>query len=111
MDKSYSRSAGIYVVLAGICIYFQMQHRQQTKGKYALIIYTCSMFIVSTIYFCTATKWSEIEFVESTVDPGAFAALLSSKISVTKDTASVVNIWLADGLIVRFDNLIWNYID
>lgn len=69
------------------------------------------MFIVSTTYFCTGTKWSEIEFVESTVDPAAFAALLSSKISVTKDAASVVNIWLADALMVRFGDLVWNYID
>jgi hypothetical protein len=64
------------------------------------------MFIVSTIYFCTATKWSEIEFVESTVNPAAFATLLSSKIAIAKDTASVVNIWLADALIVCYVNLV-----
>lgn len=98
---------GIYVLLAGICIYYQLQHRHQTKGRYVLIVYTCSMFIVSTVYFCCAAKWSEIEFVESTVNPAVFATLLSSKLAITKDTASVVNIWLADSLLIYRTYVIW----
>jgi hypothetical protein len=85
-------------------MYYLLQHRQHTKGQYVLIIYTCAMFTVSTIYFCCAAKWSEIEFVESTVNPGVFASLLSSPIAIAKDTASVVNFWLADSLIVCSTN-------
>jgi len=98
---------GMYVVLAGICIYFQLQHRQQTKGRYILIIYTCAMFVSSTIYFCFGAKWSEIEFVESTANTAAFASALSSQLALTKNTASVVNIWLADSLILYRTYVIW----
>jgi hypothetical protein len=70
-----------------------------------MFIYTCAMFFVTTIYFCAAAKWSEIEFVESTVNPAVFASALSSKLAITKDTAFVVNIWLADSLIVCYVNL------
>lgn len=83
-----------------MCLYFQLQHRKQTKGRYVLIVYTSAMFVVSTIYFCVAAKWSAIEFVDSTVDPAVFASQLSSRLSITKDTAAVINIWLADSLIV-----------
>lgn len=86
-------------------MYYLLQQRQHTKGQYVLITYTCAMFIVSTIYFCTAAKWSEMEFVESTVNPAAFASALSSEIAIAKDTASVVSIWLADSLIVCSFNL------
>ena len=90
----------MYVVLAGICLYFQLQHRQQSKGGYVLIVYTCAMFVSSTIYFCFGAKWSEIEFVETTANTAAFASALSSQLAITKDTASCVTIWLADSLIV-----------
>lgn len=99
-ESDHSGYTGIYVVLAGISMYYLLQHRQHTKGQYVLIAYTCAMFTVSTIYFCSAAKWSEIEFVESTVNPALFASSLSSPIAIAKDTASVVNIWLADSLIV-----------
>lgn len=65
------------------------------------------MFTVSTIYFCSAAKWSEIEFVESTVNPALFASSLSSPIAIAKDTASVVNIWLADSLIIYRTYVVW----
>jgi len=100
---------GIYVVLAGISMYYLLQHRQHTKGQYVLIIYTCAMFTASTIYFCCAAKWSEIEFVEST-DQALFATLLSSPIAIAKDTASVVSFWLADSLIVCFQYQSWGFI-
>jgi len=98
---------GIYVVLAGISMYYLLQHRQHTKGQYVLIIYTCAMFTVSTIYFCSAAKWSEIEFVESTVNPALFASSLSSPIAIAKDTASVVSFWLADSLIIYRTYVVW----
>jgi len=97
---------GIYVVLAGISMYYLLQHRQHTKGQYVLIIYTCAMFTASTIYFCCAAKWSEIEFVEST-DQALFATLLSSPIAIAKDTASVVSFWLADSLIIYRTYIVW----
>jgi len=98
---------GMYVVLFGICLYFQLQHQQKSKGRYVLIIYTCAMFVTSTIYLCFGAKWSEIEFVESTADTAAFASALSSQLALTKNTASVVNIWLADSLILYRTYVIW----
>ena len=59
------------------------------------------MFAVTTIYFVTACKWSEVEIVESTADIGAFAALQSSRLALVKNTAFTLNIWLADSLLVR----------
>jgi hypothetical protein len=97
--------AGIYVILAGISMYILLQYRHQTKGRYVLIVYTCSMFIASTIYFGAAAKLTEITLIETVFNPAAFAAV-SSKVSMTKNTAYVVNVWLADSLVVCSAKLI-----
>ena len=59
------------------------------------------MLIVTTIYTIAAIVWSEVEFVESTVDISVFDTLLDSPLAILKDTAYTFNIWLADSLIVR----------
>jgi hypothetical protein len=58
------------------------------------------MLVVNTIYFIAASKWSELEFVESTENPAIFAAQLSTTYALIKDTTYTVNIWLADSLMV-----------
>ncbi|KAJ3810413.1 hypothetical protein EV368DRAFT_48992 [Lentinula lateritia] len=97
---------GCYFVLAAICLHFQMNHTQRHQ-KWPWLIYNILIFVVSTIYFIGAAIWSEVEFVETTVNPSEFAGLLSSPLSILKDTASVVNIWLADSLIIYRAYIIW----
>lgn len=58
------------------------------------------MFIINTIYFGAAAKWSEIEFVEGTVNPGVFATLEWSHIAILKNVAYTFNFWLSDSLVV-----------
>ena len=70
-------------------------------GKKILLAWVVTVFILQTIYFVSGSKWSEIEFVESTEDPGVFAGQLSSRLTVLKDTTYTVTIWMADGFIVR----------
>ncbi|KAL7278320.1 LOW QUALITY PROTEIN: hypothetical protein ACG7TL_008296 [Trametes sanguinea] len=77
----------------------------RTKGNWkgprmVLLSWITATFMVQTIYFVAGSKWSEIEFVESTENPGVFAGELSSRLAVLKDTCYTVAIWLADGFIV-----------
>ncbi|KAF8514429.1 hypothetical protein BU17DRAFT_52563 [Hysterangium stoloniferum] len=92
---------GIYVVLAGITLHYLVVRRHRaTTQRQILIGYTTVMLVIQTIYFISGAKWSEIEFVESSVNPGEFAGQLSSRLAVLKDTTYTVNIWLADSLIL-----------
>ncbi|EJD43629.1 hypothetical protein AURDEDRAFT_66393, partial [Auricularia subglabra TFB-10046 SS5] len=106
-----SVSAGMYVVLAGICMHFLWERRARTAGHYITSGYTILMFCVTIVYFTCSCKWSEIEFVELTMDPcvvrPARGVELISKLTITKNTASVVNIWLADSLILYRTWIIW----
>ena len=91
----------MYVILAGICTHFLVRRGRQRRSYPVILGYTLATFCVSTIYFVSGCKWSEIEFVESTVDIGVYASLQDSRLAVLKDTAFTVNIWLADSLLVR----------
>ena len=91
----------MYVPLAGICIHFLVHRGKQGRAHRVILGYTLVMFCVSTIYFVYGCKWSEIEFVESTVNIGVYASLQDSRLAILKDTAFTVNIWLADSLLVR----------
>lgn len=99
---------GMYAVLAGICLHFLLQRKTRTTGHYITLGYTVLMLLVSIIYFTCSCKWSEIEFVEATIDPSLFAILTgASTLTVTKNAASVVNIFLADSLILYRTFVIW----
>ncbi len=93
--------AGIYFVLAAICIHFLLKRRTETRSQKIILGYTICMLVITTIYFVSGCVWSEIEFVEATVDISVFDTLQSSSLAILKDTAYVVNIWLADSLLVR----------
>ncbi|EJD43614.1 hypothetical protein AURDEDRAFT_152478 [Auricularia subglabra TFB-10046 SS5] len=100
---------GLYVVLAGISIHFLLQRKVRARGQWVLLCYTVTMLLVSIVYFVCGCKWSEVEFVEGVASPAEFASLLSSSVlSVTKNTATVVNIFLADSLILYRTWIIWN---
>lgn len=64
------------------------------------MVYTVLTLVLQTIYFVAGSKWSEIEFVETTVDPGVFASQLSSRLAILKNTCYTVIIWLSDGFLV-----------
>ncbi|KAJ7840749.1 hypothetical protein B0H13DRAFT_2100306 [Mycena leptocephala] len=92
---------GCYFVLAAVCIHFLLKkQRRSSRGQYIVLAYTCLMLVVNTIYFIAASKWSELEFVESTENPAIFAAQLSTTYALIKDTTYTVNIWLADSLMI-----------
>lgn len=95
-----SSLAGLYAGLAAICFHFFFKYRRKSNAHRIIVAYTVIMFVINTIYFGAAAKWSEIEFVESTVDPGVFATLESSHIAILKNVAYVFNFWLSDSLIV-----------
>ncbi|KAJ7840753.1 hypothetical protein B0H13DRAFT_2676887 [Mycena leptocephala] len=65
------------------------------------------LFALQTIYFVAGCKWSEIEFVETQVDPAVFASQQSSMLAVLKDTVYTVNIWVADAFILYRAYIIW----
>ncbi|KAI0324263.1 hypothetical protein GY45DRAFT_1263186 [Cubamyces sp. BRFM 1775] len=100
---------GIYFVLAVISIRFLLKRR--TAGKqYAhriILAYTVLMLVVSTGYFVCAAIWSEVEFVESTNDISVYDTLVNSPLAILKDTFYVVNIWLADSLLLYRTFVTW----
>ncbi|KAJ7506559.1 hypothetical protein B0H11DRAFT_1971785 [Mycena galericulata] len=99
---------GIYVVLAYQCIRRLVKRTQRwTIGLVALLIYTILLFSLQTVYFVAACKWSEIEFVETQVNPAVFASQQSSMLAVLKDTVYTVNIWVADAFILYRAYIIW----
>ena len=63
------------------------------------------MLIVTTIYYATGCVWAEVEFVESTMNIGQYDLQTNSKLSLLKDTAYVINIYLADSLLVSDDSI------
>ncbi|KAJ7506555.1 hypothetical protein B0H11DRAFT_1971772 [Mycena galericulata] len=102
---------GCYFILAAVCIHFLLKkQRRSSKGQYVVLAYTSLMLVVNTIYFIAASKWSELEFVESTENPAIFAAHLSSDYAILKDTMYTVNIWLADSLMIYRTYIIWRSI-
>lgn len=90
---------GCYAIIAIIALHYLLKHRRRSSQRLVLA-YTISLFVINTIYFIAAAKWSELEFVESTVNPGIFATLESSPIAILKNSTFVICIWLADSLIV-----------
>ncbi|KAJ7771054.1 hypothetical protein DFH07DRAFT_804692 [Mycena maculata] len=99
---------GIYVVLAYQCIRRLIGRTQTwTTSRVALLTYTSLLFAVQTIYFVAACKWSEIEFVETAVDPAVFASQQSSMLSVLKGTGYTINIWFADAFILYRAYIVW----
>ncbi|KAJ7781726.1 hypothetical protein DFH07DRAFT_728698 [Mycena maculata] len=99
---------GVYVVLAYQCIRRLVRRTQTwTLGRVALLTYTSLLFALQTIYFVAGCKWSEIEFVESSVDPAVFASQQSSMLAVLKDTVYTVNIWVADIFLLYRAYIIW----
>jgi hypothetical protein len=94
------------VILAYQCIRCLVRRTKTwTFGCIALLAYTTLLFALQTIYFVAGCKWSEIEFVETQVDPAVFASQQSSMLAVLKDTVYTVNIWVADAFIVSISLL------
>ena len=58
------------------------------------------MFLVTTIYYVSGCVWAEVEFVESTANIDQYDMETNSRLSILKNTAYVVNIFLADSLLV-----------
>ncbi|CDO72008.1 hypothetical protein BN946_scf184943.g43 [Trametes cinnabarina] len=92
---------GLYVAIAAYAAMQVLRTKGNWKGpRMVLLSWITVMFMIQTIYFVAGSKWSEIEFVESTENPGVFASELSSRLSILKDTCYTVVIWLADGFIL-----------
>ncbi|KAI0324262.1 hypothetical protein GY45DRAFT_1375698 [Cubamyces sp. BRFM 1775] len=92
---------GFYFCIAAYTFALLLRTEARWKGpKRVLIAWVAATFIVQTVYFIGGSKWSAIEFVDSTEDPGIFAGQLSSRLAVLKDTCYTVAIWLADGFIL-----------
>ena len=93
---------GIYAAIAAHTAYkIVLRPTRHRASKNALLAWVSLTFIVQVIYYVAGSKWSEIEFVETSVDPGVFASQLSSDLSLLKNTTYTITIWLADGFIVR----------
>lgn len=67
--RTFYCAPGMYAVLAGICLHFLLKHAKRTTGHYVTLTYTVLMLLVSIVYFACGCLWSEIEFVESPVNP------------------------------------------
>ncbi|KAJ7185523.1 hypothetical protein C8R46DRAFT_1060845, partial [Mycena filopes] len=103
-----SVSYGVYIVLAYQCIRRLIRRTKKwTTGRAALLAYTVLLFMLQTIYFVAGCKWSEIEFVETTVDPAIFASQHASVLAVLKATVYIVNIWMADAFILYRAYIVW----
>ncbi|KAJ7640891.1 hypothetical protein DFH06DRAFT_624782 [Mycena polygramma] len=103
-----SVSYGVYVAIAYQCVRRLLRKTKNwTTSRYVLLTYTLLLFAVQTIYFVAGCKWSEIEFVETPVDPAIFASQQSSMLSVLKGATYTVNIWLSDAFILYRAYIIW----
>ena len=91
---------GAYAVLAAICIHFLLKRRSNTRAHRIILAYTILMLVVTTIYYVSACVWAEVEFVESTANIELYDLRTDSRLSVLKNTAYVINIYLADSLLV-----------
>ena len=98
--KCYISYSGVYAVLAAICIHFLLKRRFNTRSQKIILTYTILMFLMTTLYYGAGCAWAEIEFVESTMNIDVYDLKTNSRLSVLKDTAYVLNIFLADSLIV-----------
>ncbi|KAJ6598437.1 hypothetical protein DFH09DRAFT_1356681 [Mycena vulgaris] len=102
---------GYYFVLAAVCIHFLLKRPgHSSTSRHVILGYTCLMLVVNTVYLVAASQWSEIEFVESSENPAIFAAQLSTNYAIIKHTAYIVNIWLADSLMIYRAYIIWRNI-
>lgn len=90
----------MYFVLAAICIHFLLRRGIKSPPQIIIFVYTLLMFFATTIYFVSACAWSEVEFVEATVNVAVYDTRTSTRLSLLKDTSYIVNIWLADSLLV-----------
>lgn len=93
---------GVYISVAAHTTYKVLRRRrmQNSASTALLLIWIASTFVAQIIYYVAGSQWSELEFVETTEDPGIFAGQLSSRLAILKDTAYTVAIWLADAFIV-----------
>ncbi|KAJ7088621.1 hypothetical protein C8R44DRAFT_442856 [Mycena epipterygia] len=104
---------GIYVVIAYQCVRRLVRRTDEwTSSRVALLAYTILLFVLQTVYFVAGCKWSEIEFVETLMDPAVFASQQSSTLAVLKGAVYTVNIWLADAFLLYRAYIVWgrNYV-
>ncbi|KAL7278322.1 hypothetical protein ACG7TL_008298 [Trametes sanguinea] len=98
---------GAYLILAAICIHFLLKRRAKGNSQRVILVYTIVMLLFSTVYFVSGAIWSEIEFVESSNIAG-YASSLGQSIYIIKDTFYVLNIWLADSLLIYRLHIVWS---
>ena len=64
------------------------------------LFYTVAMLISGTIWFVVGTYWSSLEFVgPASVDPELLQGG-NPHLAILKDTLLILNVWLADSMIV-----------
>ena len=88
-------------MLAAICIHYLIE-RGKGKGlmKNIFLIYTVAMLTSGTIWFLVGTYWSSLEFVgPASVDPELLQGG-NPHLAILKDTLLILNVWLADSMIV-----------
>ncbi|TBU39965.1 hypothetical protein BD309DRAFT_968480 [Dichomitus squalens] len=98
---------GAYAVLAAICIHFLLKRRSNTRSQKIILAYTILMLAMTTLYYVSGCVWAEVEFVESTMNIDVYDLQTNSRLSVLKDTAYVINIYLADSLLIYRVWVVW----
>ncbi|KAI9060762.1 hypothetical protein FKP32DRAFT_1013146 [Trametes sanguinea] len=98
---------GAYFVLAVICIHFLLKRRAKANSQRVILAYTIVMLLFTTGYFVSGAMWSEIEFVESANNIAEYASSLNQTLAIVKDTFYILNIWLADSLLIYRLHIVW----
>ncbi len=93
----------MYIILATICIYFLLQRPNTSLSHRIILGYTVTMMITGTIWFVCGAWNSELEIVEFPSTIGQFTGddALYNRLDLIKKVFYIVNIFLADSLLVR----------
>jgi len=94
---------GIYFTLTLICIHFLLGNRTR---NWVILSYTIATFLVTTIFLVASTKYVELIFIESAIDPLKTATLLS-RLDLLQQVTYSIKIWLADSLLIYRLWVIW----
>ncbi|KAI1783238.1 hypothetical protein LXA43DRAFT_867559, partial [Ganoderma leucocontextum] len=101
--------AGMYVILAVICIHFLLRRRSTALSHHVIFWYTVTMLLTGTVWFVCGAWYSELELLELPSDIGRFSSadVLYTRLGLIKKIFYTINIFLADSLLAYRVFIVW----
>ncbi|EIW81725.1 hypothetical protein CONPUDRAFT_72131 [Coniophora puteana RWD-64-598 SS2] len=102
---------GVHLTLFALCFNMLLSTRRKTTGDWFHLVYICVVFVLGTIGNALTSRWSEMGFIDNVNFPGGpnkfSEAENTNWVLVTSESVYVVNLWLADGLLLYRFFTIW----